>query len=107
MARARVRVTAGSPEPWGDSTGGQVNDPHEERAPTAPPRSDPRDAMTAMMIIVAVVVFWTLFVLGVLVGISVYREATRRRTSRLDRDRVAIERDRADLEAEWRLVGGR
>jgi MFS superfamily sulfate permease-like transporter len=60
-----------------------------------------------MMIIVAVVVIWTLFVLGVLVGISVAREVTRRRTSRLDRDRVAIERDRADLEAEWRLVGTR
>jgi hypothetical protein len=54
--------------------------------------------MTAMTIIVAVVVFWALFVLGVLVGISVHREATRRRTHRLDRDRVELELDREDLE---------
>jgi hypothetical protein len=41
--------------------------------------------MNAMMVIVTVVVFWALFVVGVLVGISVHREATRRRTSRLRR----------------------
>lgn len=41
--------------------------------------------MTAMAIIVLVVVFWTLFVVGVLIGISMHREATRRRTHRLDR----------------------
>jgi len=44
-----------------------------------------------------VVVFWTLFVVGVLVGISVHREATRRRSSRIDRDRIELERDREDL----------
>jgi hypothetical protein len=37
-----------------------------------------------MTIIVAVVVFWTLFVLGMLIGISIHREATRRRVHRLD-----------------------
>jgi len=45
-----------------------------------------------MTIIVAVVVFWTLFVVGVLVGISVHREATRRRTQRLHRGELELAR---------------
>jgi hypothetical protein len=49
--------------------------------------------MNAMMIIVAVVVFWALFVLGVLVGISVHHEATRRRTSRLHRAELHLAHD--------------
>ncbi|CAA9222820.1 MAG: hypothetical protein AVDCRST_MAG54-649 [uncultured Actinomycetospora sp.] len=48
--------------------------------------------MTAMMIIVAVVAFWALFVVGVLVGISVHHEATRRRTSRLHRAELHLDR---------------
>ena len=60
--------------------------------------------MTAMTIIVAVVVFWTLFVVGVLVGISVHLEATRRRSRRIDRDRIELERDREDLLAGHRLA---
>lgn len=60
--------------------------------------------MTPLTIIVAMVVLWTLFVLGVLIGISIQREFTRRRTSRLDRERVEIERDRADVEAGLRLL---
>lgn len=67
--------------------------------------------MTAMMIIVAVVVFWALFVVGVLVGMGVHREATRRRTHRLAIDRIELgldreelELDRADLFAGRRLV---
>ena len=47
--------------------------------------------MTAMVIIVAVVVFWALFAMGVLVGISVHREATRRRTSRLHRAELHLD----------------
>ncbi|PVZ09429.1 hypothetical protein [Actinomycetospora cinnamomea] len=58
----------------------------------AQPRDDPRDPMTAMTIIVAVVAFWTLFVVGVLVGISVHREATRRRTHRLHRGELELAR---------------
>lgn len=53
--------------------------------------------MSAMTIIVAVVAFWTLFVVGVLIGISIHREATRRRTHRLDRARVELVREQADL----------
>lgn len=49
--------------------------------------------MTAMTIIIAVVVFWTLFVLGVLVGISMHREATRRRSARLHRAEMALDKD--------------
>jgi hypothetical protein len=63
--------------------------------------------MTAMAIIVAVVVFWTLFVIGVLIGMSMHREATRQRVKRLHRERMEIERDRADIEAEWRQLGRR
>ncbi len=33
--------------------------------------------MTAMTIIIAVVIFWALFVVGVLVGISVHRDGRR------------------------------
>lgn len=40
--------------------------------------------MNTMTIIVLMVVFWTLFVVGVLIGISMHRELTRRRTHRLD-----------------------
>ena len=53
--------------------------------------------MTAMMIIVAVVVFWTLFIVGVLIGISVHREATRRRTHRIAVERRELERERLEL----------
>ena len=60
--------------------------------------------MSAMMIIVAVVVFWALFVVGVLVGISVHRESTRRRTRRLDLDRVELELDREDFRGARRLT---
>jgi hypothetical protein len=49
--------------------------------------------MTAMTIIVTVVVFWTLFVVGVLVGISVHHEATRRRTQRLHRAEMELDRE--------------
>ncbi|GAA4911537.1 hypothetical protein EV188_103117 [Actinomycetospora succinea] len=49
--------------------------------------------MTAMTIIITVVVFWTLFVVGVLVGISVHREATRRRSARLHRAEMALDHD--------------
>jgi hypothetical protein len=59
-----------------------------------PPRGDPRAPVTAMTIIVAVVVFWALFVIGVLVGISLHREATRRRTGRLHRAEMRLEGDR-------------
>jgi hypothetical protein len=48
--------------------------------------------MMPMTIIVLVVVFWTLFVIGVLIGISMHREATRRRTHRLDRQERDLER---------------
>jgi hypothetical protein len=48
--------------------------------------------MTAMTITVAVVVFWTLFVVGVLVGISVHREATRKRMGRVHRAEMEIDR---------------
>ena len=72
-----------------------------------PPRGRPRDPMTAMTIIIAVVVIWALFVVGVLVGISVHREATRRRTSHLDRQRLELELDREDLLAGRRLVATR
>jgi hypothetical protein len=60
--------------------------------------------MTAMTIIVGIVVVWTLVILGVLIGISLHREATRRRTWRLDRERLELERDRADVEAGLRLL---
>jgi hypothetical protein len=73
----------------------------------APSRDHPRAPMSAMAIIVSMVVIWTLLVLGVLIGMSMHREATRSRVKRLHRERIEIERDRADLEAEWRLVGGR
>jgi hypothetical protein len=56
-----------------------------------PPRGDLRAPVTAMTIIIAVVVFWALFVIGVLVGISVHREATRRRTGRLHRAEMRLE----------------
>ena len=46
-----------------------------------------------LAIIVAVVVFWALFVVGVLVGISVHREATRRRSARLHRAEMALDQD--------------
>ena len=50
--------------------------------------------MTFMTVIVLVVVFWTLFVVGVLIGISIHREATRRRTHRLDLRERDLERGR-------------
>ncbi|MDD7934519.1 hypothetical protein [Actinomycetospora straminea] len=46
-----------------------------------------------MTIIIAVVIFWALFVVGVLVGISVHREATRRRSARLHRAEMAFDHD--------------
>lgn len=49
--------------------------------------------MTAMTIIITVVVFWTLFVVGVLVGMGVHHEATRRRTQRLHRGEMELERE--------------
>jgi hypothetical protein len=73
----------------------------------ASPRSDPRDAVSAMTIIILVVIVWTLLTFGVLVGMSIHREATQQRVRRLHRERIELERDRADLQAEWRLVGGR
>jgi hypothetical protein len=60
-----------------------------------------------MTIIIAVVVLWTLFVVGVLVGMAVHREATRRLTHRLDMDRVELELDREDALAGRRLVTAR
>jgi hypothetical protein len=55
-----------------------------------------------LVIISALVVFWTLFVLGVLIGMSVHREATRRRTHRLAVERRVLENEfgRAD-ERRW------
>lgn len=63
--------------------------------------------MTAMTIIVVVVVVWTLLTLGVLIGMSMHREATRQRVRRLHRERIELERDRAELEADMRLLGRR
>ncbi len=48
--------------------------------------------MTAMTVIIAVVIFWALFVVGVLVGISVHREATRRRMGRVHRAEMELDR---------------
>jgi len=48
--------------------------------------------MTAMTIIIAVVIFWALFVVGVLVGISVHREATRKRMGRVHRAEMELDR---------------
>ena len=45
-----------------------------------------------MIIIIAVVIFWALFVLGVLVGISVHREATRKRMGRVHRAEMELDR---------------
>lgn len=53
--------------------------------------------MTAMTIIFLVVVFWTLFVVGVLIGISIQREATRRRTHQLDIEHRELERERLEM----------
>jgi hypothetical protein len=53
--------------------------------------------MTAMTIIVLVVVFWTLFVVGMLIGISIHREATRRRTHRLDKEQRDLELERLEI----------
>jgi cytochrome c oxidase assembly factor CtaG len=50
--------------------------------------------MTTMTIIVMMVVVPTLVILGVLVGMSVHREATRRRRQRLHRQEL-------DLALEW------
>lgn len=61
--------------------------------------------ITSMMIIVAVVVFWTLFVMGVLIGISVHRELHRRRTHRLAVERRELEQDRLGLDERRRLLG--
>ena len=48
--------------------------------------------MTAMTVIIAVVIFWALFVVGVLVGISVHREATRKRMGRVHRAEMELDR---------------
>lgn len=58
--------------------------------------------MTTMTIIVLVVVLWALFVVGVLVGISVHRETTRRRTHRLDVEQRDLERERLETRGERR-----
>ncbi|MEJ2886504.1 hypothetical protein [Actinomycetospora aeridis] len=50
-----------------------------------------------MTIIVLVIVFWALFVVGVLVGISMHREATRRRSGRLHR--AAMDLGRVEVTA--------
>ena len=51
---------------------------------------------TAMMIIVAMVVFMSLMIVGILIGMSVHREATRRRRGRLHRDEMTLARMRTD-----------
>ena len=50
------------------------------------------------------IVAWTLLVIGVLIGMSMHREATRKRTHRLHRQRIELERERAELASEWRLL---
>ncbi|MHC1563290.1 hypothetical protein ACR9E3_30410 [Actinomycetospora sp. C-140] len=60
-----------------------------------------------MTIIIVVVVVWTLLTLGVLIGMSMHREATRQRVRRLHRERIELERDRAEFEADLRLLGRR
>lgn len=57
-----------------------------------------------MVVIVAVVVLWTVLVLGMLVGVSVHREATRRQRRRVEADQRQIARDREVLEEERRLL---
>ena len=70
-------------------------------APT-PTRVAPRTRMNPLLIIAAMVVLWTLFVLGVLIGMSVHREATRRRTHLLALERRELEEDRLALSARGR-----
>jgi hypothetical protein len=56
--------------------------------------------VSALTIIVLVIVFWTLFVVGVLIGVSIHREATRRRVHRLDLEEY--QRRRRQLETSMR-----
>ena len=60
--------------------------------------------MTAMGIVLTVVVLWTVLVMGVLIGASIHREATRRRRRRVAREQANVEHDRALLESERRLL---
>ena len=60
--------------------------------------------MSAMVIIIVVVVGWSLLVLGALVGMSVYREATRRKRLRFEARLAVLERDRRMLQHQWTVL---
>jgi uncharacterized membrane-anchored protein YhcB (DUF1043 family) len=57
--------------------------------------------MNPMMIIVAVVVFWTCLVLGILIGMSLHRTAQRRQIHRQGLAQRAINARREDLHDSW------
>ncbi len=57
--------------------------------------------MTAMTIIIAVVVFWTVLILGMLVGMSVHREASRRKVHRQGLRNQDLHEQRDELHEAW------
>lgn len=57
------------------------------------------------LVVVSVIVLWTVLVLGVLIGMSVHRERTRRARRRVERERADVERSRALMEDQRRLLG--
>jgi uncharacterized membrane-anchored protein YhcB (DUF1043 family) len=57
--------------------------------------------MNAMMIIVAVVVFWTCLVLGILIGMSLHRTTQRRKVHRQGLAQREINARREDLHDSW------
>ena len=56
-------------------------------------------------VIVVVPVIWTALVLGLLVGMSVHRERTRRQRRHLLAERLELERTRARVDDQRRLLG--
>lgn len=58
-----------------------------------------------MPMILTIVVIWTVLVIGILIGLSVHREATRRRRQRMEREQQEIEHERASLAGQRRLLG--
>jgi uncharacterized membrane-anchored protein YhcB (DUF1043 family) len=60
---------------------------------------------TPLLVIAAVVAVWTVLTVGLLIGMSVHRERTRRQRRHLLQERLEIERTRTLLDDQRRLLG--
>ena len=60
---------------------------------------------TLLTVLIWVLVLWTVLMIGLLVGMSVHRERTRRQRKHLLQERLDLERARALVAGRDRLIG--